>query len=96
MKGSIITYFGQKAKVNCDGNCNKAWGRNLRPRDYNDKMIIDSQLGIAPINPGTYEWDCQKPISSDKFPNKWCVRECERCNISKPGEWELDLEIIKF
>jgi hypothetical protein len=96
MKESIITYFGQKAKVNCDGNCNKAWGRNLRQRDSHDKMIIDSELGTAPINPGTIEGQDVKPISSDKFPNKWYVRECERCNISKPGEWELDLEIIEF
>jgi len=54
MKQSITTYFGQKAKVNCDGNCNKAWGRNLRPRDSHDKMIIDSQLGTAPHKSRNY------------------------------------------
>lgn len=29
-----IIFFGQQAKVNCDENCNKAWGINLRPRIY--------------------------------------------------------------
>ena len=90
----IIIFFGQKAKVACDGKCEKAWGRNTRPtiqlsdEDVDDFIWMgDNELGIAPYDPGTYEGCDAKPINSDKFPNKWCVRECERCSMSKPGEY---------
>jgi len=32
MEVKEIIYFGQKAKVICDGNCEKAWGINNRPK----------------------------------------------------------------
>lgn len=32
MVESMIVYFGQQAKVACDGNCKKAWGMNSRPQ----------------------------------------------------------------
>ena len=31
----------------------------------------------------SYECRDTKPTHPDQFPNKWCVRECERCTISK-------------
>lgn len=94
MPESLVTYFGQHARVACDGNCSKAWGINSRPRhrtpgggedDY--VYCADSELGEAPADPGTYEGGHAKPASSAEFPNRWCVRECERCAISKPGAW---------
>jgi len=94
---AIITYFGQKAKVVCDRNCNKAWGMANRPQiqlsdDENDwAYLSDSELGEAPIDPGTIEGWHSKPLSSDEFPNKWCVRQCERCEISSPGEYDKPL-----
>ncbi len=30
----LIKYCGQPAKINCDENCNKAWGGSMRPRVY--------------------------------------------------------------
>jgi len=76
-----IIYFGKKVKVTCDNKCEKAWGFNSRPRkelkdgfDY----LTDAELGDAPIDPGTYEGGYGKPMHPEKH-NKWCVRECERC-----------------
>lgn len=102
MPETIIAYFGQPAKVNCDGNCKKAWGINSRPKvqlssnedDY--AYLSDGELGEAPADPGTYEGGHAKPPSALAFPNKWCVRECERCNMSSPGESNLPLVIKDF
>jgi hypothetical protein len=83
-----ITFFTKKTFVTCDRKCNKAWGINSRPKemlsDHEDDFyyLSDAELGDAPINPGTYECDEAKPLSPDEFPNKWCVRECERCSMS--------------
>lgn len=98
----IITYMGQKAKVACDGICNKAWGRNNRskmqlnndPDDF--EFLADHELDIAPIYPGTYEGDDTKPSSTKMFPNKWCVRECERRVMSSYGNWDKPLELINW
>jgi hypothetical protein len=86
MKEKINLYFNKEIKVACDENCNKAWGINNRPKiqlsdtDEDDYAFLsDNELGTAPKNPGTYEGGAGKPFSSDEFPNKWCVRECERC-----------------
>lgn len=89
---AIITYFGKERVVKCDGRCDKAWGVSGRPRkqlsdDPDDYVFLpDSELGIAPIDPGTYEGGHAKPENADYFPNKWCVRECERCIMSYPGD----------
>lgn len=99
---AIITYFGQQAKVNCDRKCNKAWGINNRPKvqlsanedDY--AYLADGELGTAPVDPGTYEGGEAKPLSPDEFPTKWCVRECERSNMSEPGQYMLPLTIKRF
>jgi len=98
----IIQYFGKLAKVNCDGRCEKAWGINNRPRvqisdDVDDyAFLCDAELGQAPVDPGTYEGGVAKPPSAHEFPTKWCVRECERCNMSMPGESSHPLPIHSF
>lgn len=97
MPERLITFFEQTAKVCCDGNCEKAWGINNRPRvQLSDAELADSEVGTAPINPGTYEGSDAKPRSVMEFPNKWCVRECERCVMSKPCEFDQPLEIRSF
>lgn len=45
----------------------------------------DSALGEAPANPGTSEGFQYKPQDGEPRPNKWCIRECERCYMSAPG-----------
>jgi hypothetical protein len=98
---AMITYFDQPAKVNCDRNCGKAWGINGRPKiqlsdDDDYAFLADDELGTAPIDPGTYEGGVAKPLAPAEFPTKWCVRECERCNMSKPGEWNQPLDVSDF
>jgi hypothetical protein len=99
---AIIKYCGLPAKVTCDRQCNKAWGLNNRPTvqlsdDEDDYAFMsDAELGEAPAAPGTYEGGEGKPSSPDEFPNKWCVRECERCNMSIPGEENKPLAVASF
>jgi hypothetical protein len=105
----VITFFGQRAKVACDGRCDKAWGLwgpNARPRvqlggdddpdDY--AWLADDEVGEAPIDPGTYEHDHGKPVGATgpEHMNKWCVRACERCVTSDPGKWEEPLALRDF
>lgn len=98
----IILYFGQNAKVVCDEKCSKAWGINNRPRVYLSDpetdpddyyFLADDELPIAPVNPGTYEGGDAKPTSLEQVPNRWCVRECERCAMSSPGKYNEPLEL---
>lgn len=102
MPESMIRYFGQPMKVNCDGNCRKAWGINTRPRvqlsDNEDDYAFkpDGDLADAPVDPGTYEGGHAEPMSAEEFPNKWCVRECERCNSSMPGKSGEPLSVKTF
>lgn len=99
---ALIVYFGQHAKVCCDGNCSKAWGINSRPfvqlsDDEDDTaMLADHELGTAPVDPGTYEGGVAKPLSAKYFPTKWCVRECERCAMSAPGKSKEPLDPPSF
>lgn len=92
----MITYFGQKAKVACDEKCNKAWGRNSRPQEMMSEdeddwvWLSDEELGEAPEDPGTYEGGHGKDPHSG---NKWCIRECERCVMSMPGESDKPLKL---
>lgn len=102
MNEAVITYCGQQAKVVCDRQCNKAWGINTRPRvqlsdDEDDyAFLADGELGDAPIDPGTYEGQDGKPESPNEFPNRWCVRECERSSMSEPGKWKFPLPVRTF
>lgn len=98
----IITYCGVPAKVACDEKCDKAWGINGRPKnqlsdnqdDY--EWLSDAELGSAPIDPGTKEGDDSKPINKVGIPNKWCVRECERCVIFQYSRINQELELPDF
>lgn len=94
---AFIVFAGQKARIKCDRKCDKAWGINSRPRQQIDEesycFMADDELGVAPETPGTYECADAKPLTPDEFPNKWCVRECERCAMSNPGEWDKELEL---
>jgi hypothetical protein len=88
-----ITFFGHHCVLACDANCEKAWGTNNRPRiqfppDEDDYAFLsDSELGIAPAEPGTWEGADGKPRTPSEVLNKWCARECERSilvNIGRP------------
>ena len=102
MPEAMITYMTQPAKVRCDGNCKKAWGINARPSiqlsdDPDDfEYMSDGELGEAPADSGMYEGGHAKPGSQDEFPNKWCVRECERCGMSATGKHGEPLELKSF
>ncbi len=82
MIAKSIIMHGHPIILICDGKCNKAWGVSNRPSvqlsdDENDfEYLSDGELGIAPVDPGTYEGGDCKP--KDKQLNKWCARECER------------------
>jgi hypothetical protein len=94
-----ITWFGRPCLAICDHKCEKAWGHNGRRAtagqsdaaviEYDDMDdvvdLADSEVGIAPEDPGTYEGGDAKPMHPRKH-NKWCVRECERSSIIEVGE----------
>ena len=96
-----IIFFGQNATLACDARCEKAWGVQIRPRaelsDDPDEFEWkgDSELGSAPIDPGTYEGGHAKPRTDSERLNKWCARQCERSCIVKPGE-PIDLPDLTF
>ena len=95
---SQIKYFGVDVKVACDGKCNKAWGINSRPSNEDkSEWLSDNELGEVPANPGTYEGGIGKPSDLSQFPNKWCVRECERCSMTPyGGNVNDELELSDF
>ena len=101
-----IIWFDRPCRLVCDGRCDKAWGITSRPsvffngtkivakEDASDPddyaLLADSELGIAPDDPGTYEGGCGKPsatpLTDPRRMNKWCARECERSKIIEAGE----------
>ena len=95
---AAITYMGEPRRVVCDEVCKKAWGVANRPyvtlSDNPDDMVFlaDDELGIAPVDPGTYEGGDAKPVNKQNIPNKWCVRQCERCVLSERGELTAPLD----
>lgn len=85
-------FFGNFVITICDLKCEKAWGMNNRPRiwlDDNDAddyvYLSDDELGRAPDDPCWYEGGDAKPYKP-RYHNKWCVRECERCQMFDPGQ----------
>jgi hypothetical protein len=97
-----IIYCGQKAIIACDEKCEKAWGIHSRPKiqlsdDSDDYIYLsDSELGEAPINPGTCEMGYAKPKYEEERLNRWCCRECERCYISMPNEFDKPIVLKDF
>jgi len=92
-------------RIKCDEKCNKAWGLNTRPQiqlDENNEddycFLSDLELEEAPIDPGTYEGFemCAKPKTKEELGNKWCIRECERCFRSMPGESVNSIQLHDF
>jgi hypothetical protein len=98
----IVQYCGQPMRVACDEKCIKAWGIDKRPRwQCTNKpddwaYFADGDLDNAPENPGTYEGGNGKPKQGDTIPNKWCVRQCERCAKSSPGKSGEPLALNDF
>ena len=80
------------AKVGCDEKCNKAWGIMFRPKeqlsDDDDDVVYlsDDELGDAPENPPIWEGGDGKPTCDSEKMNKWCVRQCERCEMTEYGK----------
>lgn len=67
--------------VACDANCNKAFGRDDRPRgDHpDDSMYIPDDLAPdAPIDPGSRAGADAKPRCLSERLNAWCRDICER------------------
>ena len=48
--------------------------------------LSDGELGNSPVDPGTYEGADGKPLRLPERHNKWCCRECERCEMTAPGK----------
>lgn len=70
---------------------------DLELEDIDDYAYCsDSELGIAPEDPGTYEDGHGKPVDKQNIPNKWCIRECERCVMSEPGKYNEPLKLGDF
>ncbi len=99
LKKSIKAY-GRSLVIACDGRCDKAWGINGRPRtllsDTNPDDYVyqgDDELGTAPgpgSTRGLSEGGDLKPSASlltdGERMNKWCFRECERCDSFEVGQ----------
>jgi hypothetical protein len=87
-----VVAFGHTIVIGCDAQCSKAWGINSRPKvqlseDEDDyAFLADGELGEAPEDPGTYEGDHAKPRLPEDRLNKWCFRECERCESAEIGQ----------
>lgn len=84
-----VVYCGKKVLLFCDGICEKAWGRNSRPRKEDDSAVPDDELGVAPLDPGTIECRDCKPLPDEEKLNKWCMRECERSDFIDIGDGDL-------
>ena len=95
-----ITYFRERATVACDGRCDKAWGRQVRPHvdpdDFESDFAADADLETAPEDPETYEGGVAKPTQLEDRMNKWCTRQCERCWISPVGQPGAPVELPTF
>ena len=79
--GALIKYCYQPALIMCDGKCNIAWGLSK----YNADGLRPEYVGKpVPRDTGVSEGTDSKPRSSKSFPNRWCVRECERSRMVDP------------
>ena len=90
-----VTTMGRERLYVCDRRCEKAWGVNGRRHDPASSIdfdgeddivyLSDGETGTAPRDPGTYEGGHGKPMHPERH-NKWCMRECERCDRIEEGE----------
>ena len=62
----------------------------------NYAYCADGELPDAPIDPETYENDDAKPTCKSEMGNRWCVRECERCQMSEYGKHNEPLKLKDF
>ncbi len=74
---------------------------SIYPEDDNTDVdnyayCSDEELGDAPVRPNTEEGGHRKPVNKDEIGNKWCIRECERCVMSAPYEYDKPLELNNF
>ncbi|MCO6471866.1 MAG: hypothetical protein J5I64_13135 [Saprospiraceae bacterium] len=77
--------------------CESFWPDIEELKDIDDWAYLpDDKLGIAPLDPGNYEGGHAKPTCESQKMNKWCIRACERCVMSKPGEYNLPLSLPDF
>jgi len=97
---SNVTIYGYKQTAICDGVCEKAWGISNRPKiqlsdNPDDYMFLgdDDIVEYAPNYPRTFEGGVGKPL--DRNHNKWCYRECERCNLFKDGDKPYPKDLSK-
>lgn len=90
-----IIAFGQPLVIACDGKCASAFGVNGRPHeqlsDDPDDIVwySDKEAGVAPESGKTVilaEGGECKPSNENEVLNKWCFRECERCEKVDPGK----------
>lgn len=69
--------------VGCDGRCDLAIGIEWCDGhgNPNEVEIRRNERTLAELraDPGTGEGGEIKPFHNIEFPNKWCVRQCERC-----------------
>lgn len=70
-------------------------GTDIYPEEYylDDNFQVDdcayasdNELGKAPIDTGIIVDSDKKPTRKSQIPNKWCIRECERCVIGDKPE----------
>ena len=84
---TVIRAYGTQLNIACDQCCQKAWGLNGRERvqlsddDEDWEWLSDNELGIAPVDPRSYEGGDGKPL--DGKHNRWCLRECERSSTAE-------------
>jgi len=80
----IIQYCGQPMGVGCDGRCDLAIGIDWCLNDGKTPDLLQIKrngytLAELRSDPGSSEGDERKMFNDSGFPNKWCVRQCERC-----------------
>lgn len=96
---TVVPFLFKKVAVMCDGNCKKAWGIGLRPKnrlsddDENWEWLADHELGEAPSDPGTSDGGFRKPQDEGHVLNKWCIWQCERAVFV---EYFRNLELPDF
>lgn len=95
----VVTAYGERMALGCDGRCERAYGRQDRPKVFagtgNDDdwaWLADSEIKeLAPENPGSYEGGVGKPKEAADRLNRWCFRECERSVFAGSRETLVEL-----